>query len=37
MEARKSLEIMSEMILNQLQPKFAAESFTNEMLCLKAT
>ena len=37
MVASKSLKIMSGMILNQLQPKFAAksESVTNEMLCLK--
>ena len=48
MEARKSLETISGMILNQLYPKFtaihfnqgllnfAAESVANEMRCLKA-
>ena len=32
MAARKSLETMSGMILNRLQPKFAAKSVANEML-----
>ena len=32
MAAHKSLETMSDMILNRLQPKFAAESVANEML-----
>ena len=36
MAARKILETMSGMILNRLQPKFAAKSVANEMLCLKA-
>ena len=36
MAARKSLETMSGVILNQLHPKFAAESVSNEMRCLKA-
>ena len=36
MMVRKSLETMSGVILNQLQPKFAAKSVANEMLCLKA-
>ena len=36
MAARKSLETMSGMILNQSQPKFAAKLVANEMLCLKA-
>ena len=36
MAARKSLETMSGMILNRFQPKFAAKSVANEMLCLKA-
>ena len=31
MAARKSLETMSGMILNRLQPKFAAKSVANEM------
>ena len=35
MAARKSLETMSGVILNRLQPKFAAKSVANEMLCLK--
>ena len=34
--ARKSLEMMSGIILNRLQPKFAAKSVANAMLCLKA-
>ena len=36
MAARKSLETMSGVILNRLQPKFAAKSVANEMRCLKA-
>ena len=32
MAARKSLEMMSSVILNRLQPKFAAEYVANEML-----
>ena len=32
----KSLEMMCDMMLYQQQPKFAAKSFANEMLCLKA-
>ena len=36
MAARKSLETMSGVILNRLQPKFAAKSVANELLCLKA-
>ena len=36
MAAGKSLETMSGMILDLLQPKFAAKSASNEMLCLKA-
>ena len=35
MAGRKSLETMSGMILNRLQPKFAAKSVANEMWCLK--
>ena len=35
MAARKSLETMSGVILNWLQPKFGAKSVANEMLCLK--
>ena len=31
MTARKRLETMSGMILNQLQPKFEAKSVANEM------
>ena len=36
MVARKSLETMSDVILNRLQSTFAAKSVANEMLCLKA-
>ena len=36
MAALKSLETMSGMILDRLQPKNAAKSVANEMLCLKA-
>ena len=36
MAARKSLETMSGVILNRLQPNFAAKSVVIEMLCLKA-
>ena len=36
MATRKSLETMSGVILNQLQPKFAAKTVANEMRCLKA-
>ena len=36
MAARKGLETMSGVILNRLQPKVAAKSVANEMLCLKA-
>ena len=36
MEARKFLETMSGVILNRLQPKFAAKLVANEMLWLKA-
>ena len=36
MAARKSLETMSGVILNRLQPKFAAKLVANEMQCLKA-
>ena len=36
MAARKSLETISGVILNRLQPKFAAKSVANEMQCLKA-
>ena len=36
MAASKSLETISAVILNWLQPKFAAKSVANEMQCLKA-
>ena len=36
MEAHKRLETKSGMILNRLQPNFAAKSVANEMWCLKA-
>ena len=36
MAARKSLEMMSGMIMKRLQPKFAVKSVANEMYCLKA-
>ena len=36
MAARKSLETMSGVILNWLQPNLAAKSVANEMWCLKA-
>ena len=36
MAARKSLEMMSGIILNRSQPKFAAKTVANQMRCLKA-
>ena len=36
MIARKSFETMSGVILSWTQPKFAAKSIANEILCLKA-
>ena len=36
MAAHKSFEMMSGVILNRLQPRFAAKSVANEMRCLKA-